>query len=249
MSALLDALRLATIDELEVFEEPMRVHSESTETKVGCHPIAVRGIPIPNQYLVVYIRATGLRGTYCYALDWTRPDELGLASESAFLGEAEAKQFVLDRLRTIVARVQRGPRGPSPSHVSASLVDGGRNIRGDGKVTIEDFLDALQEATLGEMEFCEYTGFLEASPTESRGNSVEIHLASVRGLEVPNPLVAYFTRTTDGHSCRYTVVDRSYLDASGRPREEAFSDEDEAKRALIDKLKATLRYRVAASTE
>jgi hypothetical protein len=94
-----NALREATVDDVEFVEEAVPCHSEIVETKVGCRPVAVRGVSLPNPRQIVYVRATDPRGNYWYVIDWSQLDPTGRPREIVVQSETEAKEAVIAGLK------------------------------------------------------------------------------------------------------------------------------------------------------
>jgi hypothetical protein len=102
-SELAHALRDATELDVVYEEERLVVHGSDASAKVGCRPIAVRGVPVPRPPLVAYVRAEDVRGEYWYVLDWSKGGASGPHNETFVDSEEEAKSLVLARLRAAAA--------------------------------------------------------------------------------------------------------------------------------------------------
>lgn len=88
----------AEVGDLEFFEEHIPSHDDSKMTRVGCRPIRVRGVSVPDPKLVVYVRATGADGCYWYVLDWSQP-RASAAREIVVESELDARYLVLKLLK------------------------------------------------------------------------------------------------------------------------------------------------------
>ncbi len=104
LAALTHVLEEATVEDLEFAEQHISTHSETGETKIGCSPVAVRSVTVPNPGLIVYVRARDAKGEYWYVLNWSQLDPSGRPREVLVSSESEAKEVVLAGLKVAVAQ-------------------------------------------------------------------------------------------------------------------------------------------------
>lgn len=97
------ALRGAGEVDITFIEERLKVHEADPSIKIGCRPIAVRGIPIVGPTLVTYVRASDARGEYWYVLDWSKAKNSTVPEETIVDSEESAKRLVLVTLRAAAA--------------------------------------------------------------------------------------------------------------------------------------------------
>jgi hypothetical protein len=103
MTALAQALKAATVVDLEFSEEKIPGHSGGREKKLGFRPIKVAGVAVSNPDLVVYVRAEDPKGMYWYVLDWSVTDAAGDPTLTFASSEEQAKERVLLGLRAALA--------------------------------------------------------------------------------------------------------------------------------------------------
>jgi hypothetical protein len=101
---LLRMLDEADIEDLEFSEQKIKTHSLIDEEKTGCLLIAVRGIPVPDPKLVLYVHASRPSGSYWYVLDHSVSGQNDF-QEIVASSENEAKQIVRTRLRAAIGRM------------------------------------------------------------------------------------------------------------------------------------------------
>ena len=99
-STFIEALSVATVEDIAFSEEPVRSHPDSPTLRRGYKATAVRGVPVPNPDSVVYVQAIEPTGTYWYLLDWTRVADSEAPQPVDYPSEFEVKEALLAALKT-----------------------------------------------------------------------------------------------------------------------------------------------------
>jgi hypothetical protein len=91
-----------SIADLEYSIEEVEVHPMSPERKIGYRLVAIRGTPISLPVQIPYIRSEGPSGVYWYVVDNSQRTSLNGPTCLLAISENDAKQLVLDRLRSVM---------------------------------------------------------------------------------------------------------------------------------------------------
>jgi len=105
---LLEAIRGASVEDLEFEENAVTSHSMSGDIKTGYRLREVAGVSVPKGKFIVYIRNDGRKGRHWYVVNWLHRKNLDDEGEQPWPhyysgpSEEEAKQEILRELKLLL---------------------------------------------------------------------------------------------------------------------------------------------------